>query len=360
MYTPDHHTSHARVRRRRRINAPLLFCLLFLLILLLTLYALFGEPFRALLSLEREADMRLYTMTYKGDYSLDKLLETGVSSDAELVEFIVSELTHGIPLTFDLPDLGCSTFIAEDEDGSALFGRNFDMYDSPALLLKTEPKNGYRSISMVNLAYIGYDDQNLPDSLSSSLLTLAAPYVPMDGMNECGLAVSVMLIDTEPTRQQTEKIDLTTTAAIRMLLDKAATVEEAIDLIGRYDMHASAGSCYHFMVADASGASAVIEYIDNEMVVLPGEPVSTNFLLTPGEYDFGGGYDRYDTVLYEIQRRGGVMTRTEAMDTLRLCSQQPTEGKRSATQWSCVYNLDTRKVDVVISMDWDNARTFAL
>ena len=56
--------------------------------------------------------------------------------------------------------------------------------------------------------------------------TVAAIYVTLDGMNEKGLMVAdLMAGDKEQTNQQTEKPDLTTTTAIRLLLDKAATVE---------------------------------------------------------------------------------------------------------------------------------------
>ena len=59
-------------------------------------------------------------------------------------------------------------------------------------------------------------------------MTLAAPYAPLDGMNEKGLAVGVLLIDTKPTNQNTKKVDITTTTAIRLMLDKAKNVDEAL------------------------------------------------------------------------------------------------------------------------------------
>ena len=47
-------------------------------------------------------------------------------------------------------------------------------------------------------------------------------------MNEKGLAVGVLLIDTEATDQRTDRVDITTTTAIRMMLDRCATVDEAV------------------------------------------------------------------------------------------------------------------------------------
>ena len=96
------------------------------------------------------------------------------------------------------------------------------------------------------------------------LLSVAAPFAPMDGMNEKGLCVAVLMIQDRPGFQQdTGRPDLTTTTAVRLLLDKAADVEEAVDLLSQYDMHASAGMMVHFALADATGHSVVVEYIDN-------------------------------------------------------------------------------------------------
>lgn len=61
-------------------------------------------------------------------------------------------------------------------------------------------------------------------------------------MNEAGLAVSVNMIqDSATIEQNTNKPDITTTTAIRLLLNKAANVEEALELLRQYDMHASMG-----------------------------------------------------------------------------------------------------------------------
>ena len=330
------------------------------IVLALGMLIIFSGELRTMATIERVGEEDFFTMEYKGDYGLSEFLETGASSDKELVDFIVSRLLHGVPLEFDLPDLGCSTFAGSLTDGTPVFGRNFDMYDSPAMLLTTRPKDGYASISMVNLAYIGYSAEYLPTDFGSSILALAAPYTPLDGVNEKGLSVGVLLIDTEPTNQQTDKIDITTTSAIRLLLDRAATVNEAIALLEQYDMHSSANSCYHFQIADAQGASAVVEYVDNKMSVIESR-MATNFLLTPGEYDFGAGQDRFKTLTDAFIENGGVFeSEEEAMELLAAVSQMPKEGKRSTTQWSCVYNQSMASVQVALDMNWDTVYEFSL
>ena len=336
-------------------------------------FALFGHELATLGSIEKVNDYPLYTMTYDGDYGIDEFIaQGGASNDGELIQFVVNRIMKGLPITIDLPDLACSTFNATTPEGDALFGRNFDLSFSPGMLVRTDPADGYASVSMVNLGFLGYGEDKLPEDLVSSLTTLAAPYAPLDGMNEAGLAVGVLLIDTDPTDQQTDKVDITTTTAIRMMLDSCATVDEAVTLLEQYDMHSSANSCYHFQIADASGASVVVEYIGNEMSVLePGDATTmgalsgaagvtyqaaTNFLLTPGEYDFGHGQDRYETLMSTLSAASGVLAEDEAMDLLAAVAQEPhlnSRGEESATQWSVVYNLDDLTARIVMGGAYD-------
>lgn len=58
---------------------------------------------------------------------------------------------------------------------------------------------------------------------ASDDLAVAAPFAPMDGMNEKGLCVAVLMIQDSPGfRQDTGKPDLTTTMAVH---EKAGTVK---------------------------------------------------------------------------------------------------------------------------------------
>lgn len=330
---------------------------------------LFRHELKTLTTLEKIDDNVLYTMKYDGDYGFDDFLLTGASTDGELVRFVTDRLLRGLPLEFSIPDLGCSTFSAWTEDGDRIFGRNFDLTYSPALVVETAPDNGYRSISTVNLAFLGFGEDKLPDTWKQKLITLAAPYAPLDGINEKGLAVAVLRIADEPTDQDTGKMDITTTTAIRLMLDKAATVDEAVSLLEQYDMHSSAGSCYHFQLADAAGDSAVVEYIDNEFVVLKadeGYQMATNFLLSDKKFNFGNGQDRYEILESSLNRCGGVVKDEQAgMDLLQAASKDwhvsETSGRLNATQWSIVFNCTDLTAKVVTGRQYDKpAHTFSL
>lgn len=329
-------------------------------LVILLFWSVFGNYIQTYLSIRQVEGTQFYTMEFHGDYGLDQFLEEGATSHYDLIDFLWEGMGPDLPFEVNMGDYGCSTIAATADNGHALMCRNFDMPDTPAMLVWTNPKNGYRSMSMFSLSFLGFSEENLPDTLEEKLATFVAPYFPLDGVNEKGLAVSVMQVNGGPIVQDTGKPDITTTSAIRMMLDKAATVEEAVSMLAKYDMHSTTDMGYHFMVADARGNSAVVEYVNNEMVVLWNQTVATNFLLAPQDFSSGSGLDRYWTAHEILDETGGVVSHEDAMDLLQACRWEPNGQSASTTQWSCVYDLKTRSLDLVLQEDWDNVLSFRL
>ena len=81
-------------------------------------------------------------------------------------------------------------------------------------------------------------------------------------------------LDGDTTDYDTERPDLTIVGAIRLVLDYAADVEEAIRLLEQYDIHNSIGWAHHLSIADA-GRSVVVEWKAGEMHVTD-TPLVTN------------------------------------------------------------------------------------
>lgn len=351
------------------LTKKVLLCLLGILIVSAAGLAwLFRSEIQTVNSIETVDDYGFYTMTYAGDYGFDDFLQVGASNDKELIDFVTKRLLKGLPITITGPDLSCSTFNAATPDGEYILGRNFDMNYSPGMLVYTKPDHGYASISMVNLAFLGYKDEYMPDTFGNKILALAAPYVPMDGINEKGLAIGVLWLPEEPTCQDTGKIDINSTTAIRMLLDKAATVDEAVAMLKEYDMHDSADSCFHYQIADAEGNSVIVEYVDNEMHVLKPETTyqaCTNFFLTPGEkYNLGEGQDRYQIVMDGLKEKEGVMTAQEGMALLKAARMIDQLDEKTGivyeTQWSAIYHNNDSSVDLTIGQDYEKVYHFSV
>lgn len=309
-----------------------------------------------------------YEMTFSGDYYFDDFLEQGgVSDDKELISFITEKIAKGIiPISIEAPEIACSSFTATTEDGDFLFGRNYDFDPTNTAIIKTNPGNGrHASVSTVDLHFLGVDSEKGVSGLLEKVKLLACPYIPLDGINDAGVACGIYMTyqgkDTVATDQNTEKPDITSTTMLRLILDYADDVEEAIALVSEYDLHDSANTSYHYMVADAKGNSAILEWVagtdttDNdgskrELRVIRNEKpyqAVTNFIVEEGYYeenDEKAGYDRYEYLTENLEASDGIVKdEEEAMGLLKgvgrrtwLVDGDVTKG---TTIHSAVYNL---------------------
>lgn len=386
---------------------------LLLLILILggTIYAVWHNEISTVASMkllrERDdahQDGAVYTMHVKGGFYLDDFVaQGGVKNDSALIDFIINKITKGvIQLNIADPEIACSSFTAKTEDGDALFGRNYDFSKTNTCIVFTEGgKDRHATISTTDLQFLGLDVEKNPDSLMDKIAALAAPYTPLDGINDAGVSCGIYMTyqggeKTVPTNQDTDKPDFTSTTLLRLILDYADTVEEAVEIAAAYDLHDSAKTSYHYMVADASGKSAILEWVagtdatDNdgakrELVVtynnadshigaVEGKAdyqVITNFVIQPGYYADAPasdkkGYDRYERLYQELGKTNGTLKDEQAaMDILGVVGRRNwnNDDDNGCTVYSVVYNLTDKSMLWVPNEhygDPDAAFTFSL
>lgn len=340
-----------------------------LLVIVVAALALFQGEARTLLGVKSNTETGIYEVNYAADYKLDNLLsEGGVTTEDELVQYILKTMLKGLPIKvpYKVPELACSTFIAETPEKGYIFGRNLDNQNTDLAVIKTNPKNGYSSVSVVNLSFLGYTLDSTPEKLANRINMLAVPYFPLDGVNEKGLAVGVLQIFAPATQQNTEKVDVDTTLAIRVLLDKAATVSEAVELLKSYDMHGSANGCFHFQIADAQGNSAIVEYINDEIVVTEKEgdyQCVTNFYINDVDFEYEpGGMDRYEKMVQTLTKSKGVLSAEDGMGLLNYVSIEGTEpdeeGRVYSTQWSSLYDLTNPALNICVDRNYEQTFTY--
>ena len=373
-----------------------------------TLYGIWGKELNSISSIkeiipahESNKAGKVYEMTMDGGYYFDEFIEQGgVSNDDDLIQFIVDNITKGIiPISMKAPEVGCSSFTVIDENGNNLFGRNYDFASTSSLILHTNPGNGrHASISSVDLQFLGLGDGI--DGLMDKLTAIAAAYAPLDGMNDAGVSCGIYMSYQGPgdesysTDQQTDKPDLTSTTMLRMILDYADDVDEAVDLVKKYDFHDSANSSFHYMVADKSGKSAILEWVNedatdstdidgtkrvlkvyyNDQDERLGEDEAknnfqyiTNFIVTPGYYanenqEDMKGLDRYNYIKNTINPDGtnseGKFTKEKSLNLLkdlgrRKWNQTVGSDSNNITVWSVLYDLDNLEATWVSNEEFD-------
>lgn len=342
-------------------------------------------------------DGAVYSMHVQGGFYLDDFVaQGGVSNDTDLIQFITDNITHGVvSLNMTAPEIGCSSFTATAENGDALFGRNYDFSKTNTMLLFTEANEGrHASISTVDLQFLGIDVDQDMTSLMDKVICLAAPYAPLDGVNDAGVSCGIYMTyqggdETVATSQETDKPDFTSTTLLRLILDYADNVEEAVEIASSYDLHDSANTSYHYMVADSTGKSAILEwtndaatdatdndgsqrtlkviYNDQDSEIGEREAASsyqivTNFVLQPGYYEGVDakekkGADRYDRLYEELQATDGVVADEQAaMDILQSVGRRSwdNDDKNSCTVHSAVYNLTKKSVLWVSNENYDD------
>ena len=119
--------------------------------------ALSEDETATLNSLEQLDEYPLYTMRYQGDYPQPTFSAIDLSWNET-----------GDPAIQDAcqASWGCALFAALGDASKRLYGRNFDWRFSPAVLLFTDPPDGYASVSMVDIDYLGFEGDRSKDLIT--------------------------------------------------------------------------------------------------------------------------------------------------------------------------------------------------
>ena len=272
----------------------------------------------------------LYELEEWGEHDLRSLLAAGPGGRIEAGEAYA-----------------CTCFSARYPDGARIMGRNFDWRPNPALVLVSRPPSGYASISLVDISYLGYGPSRSPIDDPAGLA--AAWRLPFDGMNEKGLAVGQMAVPSADGGPGKERPLIGSLGIIRVLLDRTADVGEALALMEGYDVLFDEVPL-HYLVADASGAAAVVEYLDGRPRVLRSGKdwaVATNFAISstpPGARDRACG--RYALAGASLGPSGGLLRgEDEAFGLLGRLAQ-------ANTRWSAIYELGPRRLRLALGRDY--------
>jgi hypothetical protein len=340
----------------------ILLSILFLIIIAAAV--LFWNELRSLASIKQVDDYGMFQMTYYGDYGFDDFLKIGASSDSDIEAFVTKRLLKGLPIDLNITGGGCTAFITQNENGDVIFGRNFDFPYSPSMQIVTRPKNGYASVSTVNLCFAGYSENNLPGGLNfNSFLSLAAPFLPFDGMNEKGLAIALLAVPEADPPFDESKVTLNTTTAIRLLLDKAANIDEAVELFKQYNIYFSGGVDCHFLIGDASGNSVLVEYYGGELQTVTANEsyqIASNFIAYD-DLNIGEGFsefERYDRVKAAIDNNGGILNMEQSVALLAEIG--VIDKGEDKLQWTVIYNLSALEGSIFAHRNTKNLIDFSL
>lgn len=347
---------------------------------------------------------------------------------------------------YDLPDMfkaiidaGCSTFVTKTPEDDVLFGRNYDylhyrnndrVHNSftgiNMVVEGNSPKAKYRTIGCGDAYWIDFRNGTYANGMADDGTTdlsgfVLCPYLCMDGMNEKGLALSILALGVKTAW---EEIDFATykekmnpnfnhlelkesgeepdpywikarngsiaynekdrrawigsqelietkqegkptylhPIIMRMVLDSCADVDEAIAMFSGVNIKgAMPGADYHIMVADASGRSKLIEWVDGKMVTTDIDHATNHYVAKEDPfYKEPCGRDEILKAGLYRTRKGG-MEEDFALNLLKMAIQHPENGRDNGkTQYTALYNLTKKTVKVYSFGDMSRCWEFSL
>lgn len=327
---------------------------------------LLKDHIRTLQSLRHVPGTNAYVMDYYADYHIDQIRAHGMDVEHiedSLIEVIfpdaiasvatemkgrfLDEKIETIPVDGD----HCSTVCLHSPNGHVLFGRNLDYSHDACLIVRVHHGDELSSIAVLDLHYLNLDRADLEEtSLFERIPLLFAPYYLQDGMNRHGVAVADMSVQGVKPPYDGTRPNILHPTAMRLILDYAKNVDEAVEILKQYNVHFVAETC-HFMIADASGKSVVVEFIDGEAKVTPAKEtwqVCTNDLVYgASEADCDENCERYRTASDQLAKASTAAGVDDVMHVMESVS------KDNWTMWSSVYDLSSRKCRIAYRRHYD-------
>ncbi|MGB8191741.1 MAG: linear amide C-N hydrolase [Chitinophagaceae bacterium] len=244
----------------------------------------------------------------------------------------------------------CSTFFI-NHNGQMVFGRNYD-WVSGAGMVHTNQRG------LLKTSYKVADGSTISWTSRYGSLTFNqyGKEFPTGGMNEKGLVVELMWLDETVYPKQDARAAIGVLQWIQYQLDNCATIEEVIATDKQLRI-TSTGSPLHYLVADAQGKAAAIEFLDGKMVVHKGDQLSfavlTNSLYAqsaqeakqslagndiPGNNSSIGRFTRACSMINRYEAGSKTSLTDHAFNILSSVKQG------DHTKWSIVYDITNRKV----------------
>jgi hypothetical protein len=287
-------------------------------------------------------DYPLFKIVYSSDYKFDEYLQTGK------IPYYVTD--HSKSINY------CCTCFSIFGEGNRLFGRNYDWPEySTYFIIFTNPPNRYASVSTVDIYFFDYNQDEAPTFSGNENILRTLPYYPFDGMNEKGVVIGMNAVPQAQSPFEPSKITIGELQLIRLVLDYASSTQEAITLIQQYNIRVE-DPPIHYLIADSSGHSVIIEFVDGKMEVMENvDPwqVTTNFVITGMNSPQDAPCWRYRTAFETLSVNKGDLSEKGTLSLLQNVS-------LSTTRWSTVFNIKSGQLQIAMGGDYENLHIFMI
>jgi penicillin V acylase-like amidase (Ntn superfamily) len=258
----------------------------------------------------------------------------------------------------------CTTFLLS-KDGKLMFGRNYDWITGAGIvntnqrgLFKTAAEKNQKTMSWVSL-------------YGSITFNQYGKEFPTGGMNEKGLVVELMWLDGTKYPATDQRPAVGVLQWIQYQLDMHATVDDIINSDKKIRISDEA-TPLHFLIADAKGNAATIEFLHAKMVVhkdnqLPFAVLTNDTYAksitaveqtnATGDMPGNNSLDRFVTACKMVDDVKTVDSKLPLQDYAFSILDKVSQG--DFTKWSIVYDISNKKV-YFKTADFQSVKSFSL
>jgi choloylglycine hydrolase len=246
----------------------------------------------------------------------------------------------------------CTTFFLM-KNGQMVFGRNYDWVTATGMI-----NTNLRGRKKYSLELEQGSKAQWVSKYGSVTFNQYGKEFPNGGMNEAGLVVELMWLDESKYPAPDNRPGLSVLQWIQYQLDNSRTVDEVIASDKKVRI-TSTGTPQHYLVADAAGNVATVEFLNGKMVVHSGKnlpyPVLANSTYESSLKNLNASLsnqkgvsfqsnsgDRFSKACSMIQQYQKVNSKKPLVDYSFDILNNVSQG--SFTKWSIVYDITNKKI----------------
>lgn len=249
----------------------------------------------------------------------------------------------------------CTTFLLS-KDGQHYFGRNYDWVTGNGMVLVNARGLAKTSLPTGNGPQISWVSE-----FGSVTFNQYGKENPMGGMNEKGLVVELMWLEGTQYPKEDTRAALDVLQWVQYQLDCNETVEEVVQSDKKVRIANRGNTPLHYLVADATGAAATIEFLNGKIVVHRGSdlpyPVLTNTVYADALKRTGdpaqnnnrrftdNSVERFATACAMVTKYKDPATEAAPVDYAFSILNNVAQG--DFTRWSIVYDISNKGIHFI-------------
>jgi penicillin V acylase-like amidase (Ntn superfamily) len=244
----------------------------------------------------------------------------------------------------------CSTFLLRGTD-QIVFGKNYDWATGNGMVVVNA-----RGVKKTSFTAPGENSITWTSNWGSITFNQFGKEFPNGGMNEKGLVVELMWLKGAKYPVQDDRAAMNELQWIQYQLDNFSTVDQVIASDKNIRISNNNFAPLHYLIADANGNAATIEFIEGKMVVHEGKdleyPVLTNTIYKEAlqqlkdnnESSFDNSVQRFVTACNMVQQFQKLPSSENVID---FAFNILDAVALNHTQWSIVYDISNLQIHFI-------------